>query len=423
MTGQGGQGPVRSIVLAGLTAALACGCQGWRAGWAAERKTGSPPAAPSSATADSAPAPAEKDSPSVALVEDFLARTRDYDASAASPRSSVPKPASGAEDRIGERAEAPGAALAASESAPASVLPAAPVRDRAVANAQVTLSDGAARPSPAAPVVKSLSLRAPPTVLGTAVEPARTNATNQPLDVHAGEADASPDRLLAVLESRARAGGGWDGEWSWRLGQLAFGASVAAEEVGPSLAPAERSLMAGVVGLVAAVPAAAKAPGPALETALTQAEALHRLLAERADPVLAAVALCRKVVTFGVFEEMAPDDLVAGRSTPSIVYCEIRNLSAERTAEGDYRTRLATRLELLTAAGESIWRHEEPEIVDTCRRRRTDFFIAQRITLPATLAAGEHVLKVTVEDLQSGRVNEALHRFTVAATGAVARGG
>ena len=117
---------------------------------------------------------------------------------------------------------------------------------------------------------------------------------------------------------------------------------------------------------------------------------------------------------------MADTEFVAGRGSQTIVYCEIRNFRSEQANDGSYRTVLATRLELLTDAGASVWQHEEPEIVDACRRRRSDFFIAQRVTLPPTLAAGRYVLKVLVEDKLSGKASEATHSFEVVGSGAVA---
>ena len=132
------------------------------------------------------------------------------------------------------------------------------------------------------------------------------------------------------------------------------------------------------------------------------------------------VALCRKVVTFGVYEEIPHEGFVTGRPIPAIVYSEIRNLRSEPEADGRFRTSLATRLELLTSDGKPVWEHEEPGIADLCRRRRTDFFIAQRVVLPPLLAAGEYVIKVLVEDKLSGKANEATHRFAVLSPAALA---
>jgi hypothetical protein len=119
---------------------------------------------------------------------------------------------------------------------------------------------------------------------------------------------------------------------------------------------------------------------------------------------------------------MPETDFVAGRTLRTIVYSEIANFGSELTEDGHYRTQLATRLEILTADGRSVWDREEPEIVDLCRRRRNDFFIAQRVTLPPTLPADDYVLKVLVEDRLTGKVDEVAHRFAIRSALSAARG-
>jgi len=156
---------------------------------------------------------------------------------------------------------------------------------------------------------------------------------------------------------------------------------------------------------------------------LDRVESLHRIVAASADPVVSSVALCRRVTTFGVYDEMGPTDVVAGRSTQAIVYCELDNLRAEQKDDGRFETRLSTRIEVLTSGGVSVWTHEEPEIVDRCRRQRRDFFLAQRLTFPPTLPAGEYVLKVLVEDSLSGRTNEAIKPFTISSALSLANSG
>jgi len=69
-----------------------------------------------------------------------------------------------------------------------------------------------------------------------------------------------------------------------------------------------------------------------------------------------------------------------------------------------------------------LWTHEEPEIVDDCRRRRRDFFIAQRVALPANLPAGELVLKVLVTDKQSGKAQESTLPITMSGSSVATRG-
>jgi hypothetical protein len=52
-------------------------------------------------------------------------------------------------------------------------------------------------------------------------------------------------------------------------------------------------------------------------------------------------------------------------------------------------------------------------VIDRCRNRRRDFFIADKLTVPAKLGAGNYVLKVTITDEQAQRVGEASMRLQV----------
>ena len=188
-----------------------------------------------------------------------------------------------------------------------------------------------------------------------------------------------------------------------------------------SISEGTQSLFRFLINVSIAVRDTLRNPSINSENVLSKVDELRHLIAEHSDPLISTVALCRKVVTYGVYEEMNQEDLIAGRITQTIVYSEIENFSSESTSDGLYETRLGTRLELLSADGQSVWHKEEPEIVDRCRRKREDFFIAQRVTFPQTLQAGRYVLKVMVEDKLSGRVSEAIHPIEINAPTSIAR--
>ena len=67
----------------------------------------------------------------------------------------------------------------------------------------------------------------------------------------------------------------------------------------------------------------------------------------------------------------------------------------------------------MTSDGDSLWRHEQPDIVDNARQRREDFFLAQLVTFPSTLGPGEYVLKVSIEDKAAAKACEAVFPFTI----------
>ena len=75
---------------------------------------------------------------------------------------------------------------------------------------------------------------------------------------------------------------------------------------------------------------------------------------------------------------------------------------------------------MLSKDGRTLWSKEEPEVLDRCRRPRSDFFLAQRVTFPTALPAGEYVLKLFVEDRVSSRATEARHVFVLSEPGSVA---
>ncbi len=382
---------------------------------------------PGDATAGAEVQSASADS-TLTAVEDFLKRTEDYswppDVShteaapaigVSTPRAASPA-AAGARGTDGSmpshaagRPASPGGAPAMGEIAQRRViLPAA------VANTHVAIGDsGPTTPTQALPVVLSLSIRSAVEPVVDSNEPTPSSTSNQPLDAQPGETPMSADGFLERLETRAKEASDFDSLWTLLLTQVAMNRITEPPEPTPGVSAEAQRILGGLIRLVVSTRSAARNPLVIGEEALGRAVEFRQLLADRADPEIPVVSLCRKVVTFGVYEEMGEEEFVAGRSTQTIVYSEIRNLRSEQTPDGKFRTLLATRLEVLTEGGESVWQHEEPEIEDLCRRRRTDFFIAQRIVLPTTMGEGNYILKVFAEDKLSGKANEASHPFTV----------
>ncbi len=365
------------------------------------------PAAPQSAAAPFSD-PDEKHQTSLAAVEEFLERTQQYQSA----------PGSAAAQH--SRSQTKESAAPAPEEARAR-----PSLDQTFANAQVTLPDsGAARPALAIPAVQSISIRTTEAAApkGTAAEPPKANATNAPLDTSADDGLMLSEKLIARLRTEAETSNDWPSQWRLRMTLLAFDHDAEAARVSTALSEPVRSLAVALIEAGVAIRNAGADPLVPAEEALQRTEQLYQAVRERADPQVLALALCRKVVTFGVYEEMAGEEFVAGRSIQTIVYSEIANLHAKATDDGFHETRLATRLEVLSAGGESHWQREEPEIIDRCRARRKDFFLAQRITLPPTLPAGEYVLKVFVEDKLANRGDEVSRPFTIVSPVSVARG-
>jgi hypothetical protein len=120
------------------------------------------------------------------------------------------------------------------------------------------------------------------------------------------------------------------------------------------------------------------------------------------------LALCRTVTQFGVYDPIDPARFTAGKETPTIIYCEIEHFRSSLAGEGKWETKLSYEATLYRdgEAAVSVINKKPTSIVDRCRNRRRDFFIADRLTIPATLPVGRYVLKVTVIDQLANHVAE-----------------
>ncbi len=356
----------------------------------------------------------------LAAVEKFLTQTEDFQTAESRPAAS--------DARTGPSAKRPPQSVGgvASQRADANEDLPLDVHDGAVANSQVVLTqDAPQQPQQSLPVIRSVSIRPVAGQGDDTAPPVEEPTTNQPLAVRPPTEEMTEARFVDYLESRTTADDAFDfdAEWRLRLVHAALGQFSKAAEVSPKMSADARDMLDSLVRVAAATRRVAGDPLAEGDDALEQVDELRQIVADRADPIVKSIEWCRKVVTFGVFEEMDASEFVAGQATRTIIYTEIANLSAEQTSDGQYRTSLSTRAEVLTADGTSVWQHEEPDIVDVCRRRRTDFFIAERITLPPTLSAGDYVFKLLVEDKLSGKANEASRPFTIQSPISVAASG
>jgi hypothetical protein len=126
----------------------------------------------------------------------------------------------------------------------------------------------------------------------------------------------------------------------------------------------------------------------------------------RSDLAIPTATLCREVKGFGSYTPLDSTRFAAGVAHKVIVYCEVDNFSSQLNDKNLWETRLAHELVLYTESGLPVWEDKQPEVPDTCRNRRRDFFIGKLVQLPANLNMGRYVLKVSVVDKQSNRVAE-----------------
>jgi hypothetical protein len=130
-------------------------------------------------------------------------------------------------------------------------------------------------------------------------------------------------------------------------------------------------------------------------------------LRSQADLNIPAMALCKSVERFGVYEPIDPPRFIAGKEHEAILYCEVENFACTSIAEKKlWQTRLTQEATLYTESGMPVWVDKSGKVVDMSRTRRHDFFVVKRIDFPATLTIGRYLLKVTVEDQEAKRVAE-----------------
>ena len=131
-------------------------------------------------------------------------------------------------------------------------------------------------------------------------------------------------------------------------------------------------------------------------------------LRSQTELTLTTVALCKQVKSYGVYTPFDSNRFVAGRENDVIVYCEVENFQSQLNSDSQFETRLSEETVLYTDSGMMVWpdKSEPQAVVDVCRERRHDFFIANIVKLPASLTIGRYVLKLTVTDQLANRVAE-----------------
>ncbi len=121
---------------------------------------------------------------------------------------------------------------------------------------------------------------------------------------------------------------------------------------------------------------------------------------EQAPLEVTDIRLCRKVNGFGSFDAIDPSECQPGQ--PLIVYCEVSGVRYAETGE-NFKSRLTSHIELLSSKGGEPLLKQTIPVEDFCRRRRRDYFVNYRITLPEGLEAGKYEMRLTQEDELAGR--------------------
>ncbi|MCC7291304.1 MAG: hypothetical protein IT449_04475 [Phycisphaerales bacterium] len=273
--------------------------------------------------------------------------------------------------------------------------------------------------APAAlPIVLAISVEEEPASV-TRATPTQTGLANAPADAAPAENKLSVEEYLTALQQGETQLDPVEAAWRARLLEITLGRPSQNSSRVDRLTPSQQDVLDASLDAVRAVRRVLRDPVASACEALEDVDRLHAALQEMSDLTIPRTALCGRVMTFGVYEPMPSDRFVAGRVNQTILYCEVRNFVSHEE-NGEFRSKFSGRAELLTPSGDSVWKQEEPSIEDRCTSRRTDFFIAQRISFPATIPAGEYLLKVTLEDKLAGKFNETTLPLTVRSASSLA---
>ncbi len=126
--------------------------------------------------------------------------------------------------------------------------------------------------------------------------------------------------------------------------------------------------------------------------------------------------LCRRVVNFGLYDEIESYKFPALRPTPLLTYVEIEGFKSVPGGEGRFITRVRHELELYTEHdGELVYAWPSAPAEDVCGKPRRDFFLPRQIQLPSNLTMGRYRLKVRIIDEQSQHQAESVIAFSIIA--------
>lgn len=109
---------------------------------------------------------------------------------------------------------------------------------------------------------------------------------------------------------------------------------------------------------------------------------------------LRSLAFCTEIISYGQVKRFPTTRFTSGQKV--ILYCEVDNFVAEKTAEG-YATELQGSYEIFDDQGTKVAGQVLPTDRQRCDHYLRDYFIAYQMHLPAQLPAGKYRLELTME--------------------------
>lgn len=145
----------------------------------------------------------------------------------------------------------------------------------------------------------------------------------------------------------------------------------------------------------------------------SELEAIQAKLDAWAGVTIKKAALCTRVDGYGWYETFPSYRFVAGRAQPVIVYVELERFAQREFVGPDgqarYETKLSQRLELYHVADDlNTWNRQAETVTGETRNRLRDYYLTNKVTLPANLGVGRYHLKVVMRDFIGERVAETI---------------
>lgn len=124
-------------------------------------------------------------------------------------------------------------------------------------------------------------------------------------------------------------------------------------------------------------------------------------------------ALCTRVDGYGRYETFPSYRFTAGRAQEVIVYTELERFAQRESTGPDglprFGVELSQRLELYHVADDlNTWNRAAETVRDESRNRLRDYYLTNRVFLPANLGVGRYHLKVVMRDLIGEKMAETI---------------
>ncbi len=132
---------------------------------------------------------------------------------------------------------------------------------------------------------------------------------------------------------------------------------------------------------------------------------------EQASPLeLRNLEFIQSVDSFGQFKPFPVREFRPQQEV--LLYVEVDNFSS-RDNNGTFETVLQSNYEIYDQAGRRVDSRQFPEVKDTCRVRRRDFYVPYRIYMPEKVEPGTYRLELTVRDPAADKFGQASIEFQI----------